>query len=75
MGFIVGTEKNELENILLMNNRAAVTLSDLKKIQAKTVKPKVSIIISSSFIEGKFLPCATMLRLFLWVLNIIEGII
>ena len=52
---------------------ASEILSDLKKIQAKTVRLKVVPILMISFIDGKILPFATVSRLSRLVLKIIEG--
>ena len=69
----VGTEKRECENILRMNPKALLTLSDRKNIHAKTVKQKVTITAVNSLNVGRTLPAATVLRLFLFVLNKIDG--
>ena len=53
---------------------ACPTLSARKKIQANTVSAKVILIDKNSFTVGKFFPLATISRLFLLVLKIIEGI-
>lgn len=47
-----GIEKSESENIPEIYDIAAGTLSDLKKIQAKSVRLNVAAIWKNSLIEG-----------------------
>src|SRR5690606_11306836 len=49
------------------------TLLALKKIQAKTVRPKVASIATNSLKEGRSFPAATISRFFLFVLNKTDG--
>ncbi len=61
--------------IVLLSLREWILLLARKKIHANTVKPKVNTIDKNSFTVGKHLPFATISKLFLLVLKIIEGII
>ena len=70
-----GMVNNELENILEIILNACSTLFARKKIQAKTVKQNVMPSDKNSLTVGKYFPCATISRLVLFVLNIIEGMI
>src|SRR6187402_1590527 len=68
-----GFEKTEAENISPIKWKAEVILSARKKIHAKTVNANVMIIDSNSLNVGYIRPCATMSRLFLLLLNRIDG--
>jgi hypothetical protein len=63
------------ENMPFKYKMASVTDLALKKIHAKTVNPKVITIEKSSLKDGNNFPLATISMLFLWVLNIMDGII
>jgi hypothetical protein len=74
-GIIVGAVNNDPENVSEIYLNASPMLSDLKKTQANTVKPNVTAIERASFNVGKYLPLATISKLFLFVLTRMEGII
>ena len=61
---IFGISIYKFVNKCLINDRAWVTLSALKNIQAKTVKENVSKIFTNSIILGKTFPSATISK---WV--------
>ena len=75
VGRIVGKENKDLENISAMILKACVKPDDLKNIHAKTASPNVIPIENNSLKFGKYLPCATISRLSLCVLKMIDGII
>lgn len=75
VGNIVGIDKNVGEAIPAINLPAWAISSARKKIHANTVKQKVTSIAMSSLNDGNDLPFATISRLFLFVLKMIDGII
>ena len=70
-----GFANNLLEKISLMIWTAWPILADRKNIQANTVKENVSAMWNNSLNEGRSLPAATVSKLFLLVLKMMEGII
>lgn len=62
-GKTVGTVKIDFENKPLIYEKAWVRFSARKKIQAKTVREKVSTILKESCKEGSSLPIATTSKL------------
>ena len=70
---ICGNVKIDKSNKLVIYDIALATLSDLKKIQAITVKKNVNDTDISSFKLGKFLFLAMIFKLFLFLFKNISG--
>lgn len=71
--FKVGKVNNDDLKMLNIYSNAWVSELALKKIQAKAVNVNVRIILINSLNDGNILSCATISKLFLFVLKIIEG--
>ena len=70
---ICGNVKSDKSNKLIIYDIALATFSDLKKIQAITVKKNVNITDVNSFKLGKFLFFAITFKLSLFLFKNISG--